>query len=753
MPSLRAIAGIALAAACLGPNALLRRPPRRVALAERLRNIPADGLPLRAPVRIRWNAHQIPFIEAEHDRDLAVALGIVHAHLRLAQIEIMRRLAQGRIAELLGPAALELDAILRTLDFCRAVPQILAALPAETRDWLQGFADGVNAVVARAPKRPHEFALLGIRPEPWTLSDLLALGRLAATDFTWRVWINLLRLRGRPDWPALWRRLMRDDSLPLPSFAGSAGLPAALERLLGPFERSGSNALAVSAGRSATRGALLAGDPHLSFLLPNLWLVAGCRSPSYHLVGMMIPGVPVVAFGRNARIGWAGTNLHAASSELFDVTDLPPGAFAERRERIKIRWWPDRAIIVRDSDYGPVLSDTPLLRGLPGRRLALHWIGHMPTDELTAMLAVNRARNWDEFRRAIDGFAVPAQNMIYADAEGHVGQAMAARLPRRPAQPPADLFLPPEARRHWDSFITAEDLPAVLDPPQGFVASANDRPQAATPAPIGFFFSPDDRIRRIGQLLEGEAPVTVERLQALQRDVMVPSAPELRDVLLRLLRPEPDVSGDGRRARLLAALRGWDGRYDADSAGALAFEMLVCFFARALHGGEDLALYAASWDPWALLREDLAMLDAQRLAAAAEAAAGQAAAELERLGSWGEAHRLRLAHLFAAAPGIGRRYRFVDAPVAGGNETLMKTAHGFSTGRHAARFGANARYISDFGDPDANWFLLLGGQDGWLGSTTFLDQYELWLRGEYVRVPLSPEAVRAQFPYETLLTP
>ncbi len=750
MLSFRTIAGIGLLTARLGLNALLRT-PRRVTLPERLGNLPTHDLPLRAPVRIRWNEHQVPFIEAGHDRDLAVALGMVHAHLRLAQLETMRRLATGRIAEVLGPAAVEVDATVRTLHLTRAVPEMLTRLPEPTRDWLQGFADGLNVMIDRAPVLPHEFAVHRLRPERWTVADLLALGRLAAADFTWRVWVRLLRLRGRPDWLRLWQRLMADEGVPVPSFAGGAGASVDMvETWLGAFGRPGSNSLAVAARRSATGGALLASDPHLSFVLPNLWLIAGYRSPSYHLVGMMIPGVPVMAFGRNPWIGWGGTSLHAASSELFDVTDLPESAIIPRRETIKVRWWADREIVCRDTEYGPVVSETPLLRA-PDRRLALHWVGHTPTDEITAMLAVNRARNWDEFSRAIDGFAIPAQNMIYADTRGRVGQAMAAKLPRRPGRPPPDLFVAPEARRHWESFVTAKDLPSLLDPERGFVASANNRPAAATAAPVGFFFSPDDRVRRIAALLGGHEAITPERLAALHRDVTLPSALELRDALLALAKP--DTAAGAQRGRLFAALRAWNGSYEIESAGALAFELLVYHFAHALHGDEDLAIYSASWDPWALLRADLRTVAPQALAAALERATERAAEGLARLGAWGDAHRLRLGHAFGTVPGIGRRYRYVDVPVGGSNESLMKTAHGFSGDRHAARFGANARHISDFADPDANFFVLLGGQDGWLGSTTFLDQFPLWRRSQYIQVPLSPETVRERFPHETVLTP
>jgi penicillin amidase len=123
------------------------------------------------------------------------------------------------------------------------------------------------------------------------------------------------------------------------------------------------------------------------------------------------------------------------------------------------------------------------------------------------------------------------------------------------------------------------------------------------------------------------------------------------------------------------------------------------------------------------------------------------------LRSWGEAHRLRLRHFLGRAPLIGRAYRYADLPSDGSNETVMKTAHGFAGGRHSIRYGANARHISDLSDPDENYFVLLGGQDGWLGSTTWLDQLELWRAGQYIKMPLRPKSVRQAFPHVTVLRP
>jgi penicillin amidase len=763
--SLQTLNGLSRLVARLALNHGVVRRRRTLSTAERLCQLPRHGLPLKQPVGMHWHERQIPFIEAADDRDLAVALGLVHGHLRLTQIEIMRRLAQGRLAEILGAAALPVDRAMRIVGFTRAVPEIDARLPAGSRAWLEGFVDGINAVIAGpaggpAPERPEEFRLLGIEPAPWTLADVLAVGRLAASDFTWKVWQKLIRLTGREDWDIIWERLITDNATAMPRFSGQGTAPGDpvddldFETLVDRAGRNGSNCFAVSAARSATGGAILASDPHLGLMLPNVWLVAGFKSPGFHAVGMMIPGLPVVALGRNAAIGWGGTSLHAGSSDLVDLSDLPPASITSRQETIRVRWGRPETVTIRETAHGPVITDIPRFASSGKGPLALTWIGHRPTDEVTAMLGLLQASDFDSFVTALDGFAAPGQTMIYADATGRIGSALAAHLPRRPHNPPADLAVPPEATQHWERVVTARDLPHAIDPPDGVLASANNRP-AGTVVPVGFFFSADERVNRIRTLLRAKERLSVPDMAAIQLDVVMPSSLGLARQLADLAGEGLPAAPDGKIAagEMLQALRDWDGAHRAESAGALAFELMVYYFLHRLHGEAEIDVFRATWDPWSLLHRDLATLDRPRLARAAGEAAGPAAHRFARFGSWGAMHRLRLAHPFGSVPVIGRRYRFAEEPVAGSNETVMKTSHGFHQGRHGARLGVGARHISDFANMDRNFFVLLGGQDGWLGSATFCDQLDLWRRGEFVQVPLRPETAHARFPHHMTLHP
>jgi penicillin amidase len=379
--------------------------------------------------------------------------------------------------------------------------------------------------------------------------------------------------------------------------------------------------------------------------------------------------------------------------------------------------------------------------------VALRWIGHAARDEFPAQHRVNRARSWAEFKDSLASFAIPGQNMIYAGSNGDIGHVLAAHVP-------ADAVAMSDhpIRRDgagWDRVLTSVELPAWYDPPSGYVVSANDRPAAPTPV-VGHLFSSDDRRDRIRALIEAAPQPTLETLAAIQQDVTVPDAARLARKLASAAR------NGGRRPtppqqNFLAALEGWDGCYEAGSAGAAAFERMLFHFARAFYAPRRLAAYSAAWTLRDLLLLDLETAARPLLERATWTALTRAARSHAR--GWGDMHRIRLRHPLGGVPVLGRRYRYFDLPSAGSSETVMKTAHSLAPGRHAVRYGSNARHISDLADLDENHFVLLGGQDGWLGSTTFADQVALWRAGAYVKMPLRPGTVRRLHPHVTRLEP
>ncbi len=745
--------GLVAVGGCMAGCTTLTSLPKPLDLTDRLAVFPVRSLPLEHPVNIYWDARQIPFIEAQSDDDAAFALGLVHAHLRLGQMGMVRMLAHGRLSEMVGPVAVDIDRGLRTLSFSRAAAAIERSMDEESRRWVGRFVDGINHYLATTERLPHEFAVLGLSREPWTVADVLTIGRLVGTDVNWLVWASLLPLRNRPDWPELWARLVQHGTASFPSFNGDPKT-ARLHEWLGRHARTGSNSLAVASSRTATGGSILANDPHLGIMIPNVWLIAGVKSPSYHVVGLMGPGLPIFAIGRNPQIAWGGTNMRAASSDLYDVSALPPAEISERREQIAVRWWFDEEVVIRETALGPILSDVPFLAEYDLPPSALRWTGHRASDEIGAMLAVSRARDFAEFRKAFDRFAVPGQNMLYADHQGHIGQVMAVQLPRRTAPPP-DILVDPEAAGDWDSIQSVRDLPFSFNPDSGFLASANNRP-AATGMPVGFFFSPDDRVQRMAEVIRSRTPVSIETVMELQQDVQMESARALRDLFVARLDATGIAGGaTGDAAEAIRRLRAWDGQYQPTSRGAVSFEQFRHGFTRAFYplafGEEEGRALAAVGRIAALLPADVAAASDEVVHAALVAGLESAAAGLATYTDWGDMHRLELSHPLAAAPLIGARYRFAEYGIGGSSDTLMKTAHDRSPERHGVQYGANARHVSDLSDPDANYFVLLGGQDGRLNSSTMLDQWPLWREGKYVQMPLTLEAVRERFSHKLVL--
>lgn len=653
--------------------------PENTSTRKRLAVFPDAPAPVQHPVTIRWDDNQIPFIDAETDHDLAFALGMVHAHLRLGQMSLLKRVAQGRLSEMFGPFTVDIDHALRILDYGRAAPEIERRLPDETRAWLDAFVAGLNHYQDNTDRLPPELALLGIEPEPWTVQDVLTIGRLAGTDVNWLVWFGLLEERLNGNWEHVWTRSLKAGTNGAESFSVDSRR-AALSSLLRGYSKSGSNSVVVGPQLSATGAPLIANDPHLGLSQPNFWLLVGMKSPSFHAVGMMAPGLPFIAIGRNPDIAWGGTNMRAASSELYNVALGPDAEIESRTETIGVRLWFDREVTIRNSRYGPIISDSPLIPKRPGEMLAIRWTGHQATDEITALLNANRARSVEEFRAAFKGYAVPGQNMLVADRAGNIGHVLAVRQPVRPNGPGVDVVKDPtDPRWRWYGYRDATELPMAFNPPQGFIASSNNRP-THTDTPISFFFSPDERVKRLQHLIgsAGTGGIDVAALQRLQRDVISSAALDLRT---RLLAAIDEAGVDDTAPDLVTALRAWDGAYDADSHGPVAFETLLYHVVHGVYGtgpDDELPPMVERWSQiTTFLADDLAALPAARRAELLRTALSAAGDDAARFPTWGDMHRLRVAHALGMLPVVGRFFTYMDLPAGGSRETVMKRAHGW----------------------------------------------------------------------------
>ena len=483
---------------------------------------------LGAPVTIVRDRWAIPHIEASSLLDASFALGFVHAQDRLWQMEFQRRLGAGRLAEILGAAALPSDRFMRTLGFYRLAEASLAHLEPDTVAWLQAYADGVNAFLqSRTGPLPPEFLILRHGElEPWRPADSLVWLRLMALDLATNYRDELARAR-------LARRLSAEqiadiwptypESAPVTLVELARALPwDELAAVLPPAEPGGvgSNAWVVGPGRSTTGGALLANDPHLGLQAPGVWYLAHLETPGLELIGATLPGIPAVVLGHNGTIAWGFTNTGADTQDLFiervDPEDptrylTPEGAapFEVREERIRIAGAPPVALTVRATRHGPVISDLLPDAAAFGadRVVALAWSALTEDDlALQALLGVGKARNWQQFVTALRDVGAPMQNIHYADTSGHIGFIAPGRVPIRrngDGRWPVPGWT---GEYDWQGWIPFEALPQTIDPAAGVLFNANNR---IVPADYPYLLTADweapHRARRLAQLLERDA--------------------------------------------------------------------------------------------------------------------------------------------------------------------------------------------------------------------------------------------------------
>jgi penicillin amidase len=597
---------------------------------------------LGKPVEVLRDAYGIPHIRAASLEDATYALGFVHAQDRLWQMEMNRRTAAGRLAEVLGESALEADRFLRTLGVRRAAEANFMRLDKETQSLLEAYAAGVNAFVGSSPVLPIEFWLTRAKFEPWTPVDSLGWIKMMAWDLggNWRS--ELLRMRlaktlplsrineflppypGEapleiPDLRKLYNSLEKEaprtaaaelgDRLP-PRTSGAQGGRDLLAGSLSDPESGaaglGSNNWVVSGARSATGKPLLANDPHLGLTAPAVWYFAHIVTPGFEAIGATLPGVPAIVLGRNSHFAWGFTNTGPDVQDLYlerldgagnYLSPDGPRPFTVYDETIKVKGGKDVQLQVRVSRHGPVISDVSRVaqEAAPrGHVVAMQWTA-LREDDLTMQAAAKmaRARDWQGFVAALRDFHSPQQNVVYADTQGNIGFVAAGRVPiRKPENDLKGLAPAPGwlAKYDWAGFIPYDELPRAHNPADGAIVTANHR---ITPRGYGHYITnewqPPYRANRIGELLGAVPKHSIGSFARIQGDVV--SLP-VRELLPRLARVTPK-SEEGRRA--LALLNAWDGTMVDDRAEPLIVSAWWREFTRAIYADELGDAFRTNW--------------------------------------------------------------------------------------------------------------------------------------------------------------
>jgi penicillin G amidase len=810
---------------------------------------------LSAPVTVQRDAHGVPHLRAASLDDLLFAQGFVTAQDRLWQMDALRRHAAGDLAEILGPSLLLHDRLQRTLQIRASADRAILTLPSDQLHFLERYAAGVNASMdLQRAHLPLEFRLLRYQPAPWTPRDSLLVGLVMFQDLTTSFTTELNReaLTARlpqhlvadlypvvtwrdhpPAQPIVDLTTPQKDipNVPLdesqtklnkpnkPVYTTSpADLLALQQTLRNPICEgcfAGSNDWVVSGTHTATGKPLLSNDMHLAHSVPGIWYQADLESPTpagnLHVTGVSLPGVPFIIVGHNEHVAWGFTNLGATVQDVYIEHTRGAGFSTQyesqngtwkpilhRQEIIHVKGNKDVAIDIAATQHGTAI--TPILSGvLPSekRTISLRWIIYDPAVVTPSFLAINTATDGASLVSAFSTFGGPAQNLVYADDQGHIGYHAVGHIPVRgsmttpsPISPvPTDAL---DTTQEWIGTIPYDKLPQATDPPNGILATANNRVTPDDyPYPITLDWGSPYRNQRIWKVLTDKSLSTKNQLTpadmlALQTDVYSDLDHAIAERLAYAIdhTSKPEFIHDKRLHQAADLLRDWNGNVDADAAA-------------------PAIVVAARAALWPLLLNP--QLSPQQPDAAAKTQSGAKSGQTQpipaTLYNWGNkayaeewlimhtpsrwltknyatwddllttavAQGLRVAN----APPDLSQWRYgqfrpieIEHPILG-QSTLLQRLIGVHTGtgiqpqsgddvtvKQVGRtFGPSERFTADLANLDHSTLDLVLGESANPMSPWFMDQWPAWYHGTTFPLPFTNPAVDAAATQTLTLSP
>jgi penicillin amidase len=721
---------------------------------------------LSAPVEVLRDPQGVPHLFASTLDDLARAAGYVHAQDRLFQMEILRRLGSGRLAELLGESAVTLDRTVRLYGLGLAASIELDRADTEVRSLLTAYAEGVNGYVeTHRNGLPPEFQILGVTPEPWEPTDSLAIVKWMAYLLSENASVERLRaqlidavgielaylLTGLPPPPEdkaglLLRSVGATEEVSALAAAASTFLP----RLPAAGGRGASNAWAVSGARSLTGRPLVASDPHLALQIPSTWYEMHLSGDGLNASGASLPGLPLIVIGHNDRVAWGVTALYADVQDQYVETLNPSdsGEYAVEdgwqgletsSETIEVAGGSDVTLEIKRTRHGVVVSGEPQ----SGRVLALRWDALWSGDAALAFLRANRAENWLDLAEALRTLTSPALGFVFADVDGNIGVFAAGQFPIRTG---FDGSVPVDGASgefEWEGYVPHELKPYRLNPEEGFLVSANHRFIHDDPEyPLGLDQLSSFRADRIATLLRARAQVTAADFRTIQADRYDPSTePILRHLVALNVEPGP-------LSEAQSLLRSWDGKmqggaapalYQAiysrlventfrDDVGEILYADLLDFIEMGFPGG----VYAIVDDPGSDLWDDRSTPTTEDRSAIFLRSLEEATTLLASLqGSsmsdwdWATLHAVSFEHTLGRERMLG--WLFNRGPASFGGSTYTVANAMVSLGESfRVRAGTSLRMVMEVGDWSSTTSVVPTGAAGHPLSSHYFDQNEDW---------------------------
>lgn len=764
-----------------------------------IRNISRRALPdynadvvlkgLTADVEVYRDKFGVPHVYAETEHDLYMAVGFLLAQDRLWQMDLLRRVTLGRLSEIFGESFVETDLLLRALRYTRKSMHLLEVSEPEVTDAIKAFADGVNQYIEAHPKSlPVEFAILGYKPEPWEPYHSLNLIGYMAWDLK-AGWSELLleKIKGVTD-SAHMVEILPDmsvyKSFVYPEFdtdMKSSSVVSDLMELTGKLNDlgveifSGSNNWAVSGEKSATGKPLLANDMHLSLNIPGIWyqmhqIVKG----KLDVTGVVLPGQPLIICGHNEKIAWGMTNTYVDNMDFYLEKINPSDSnqylyldewknFEAEQELIAIKGGDTVLKEIRFNHRGPVISG---FKGFENETITMHWVGDEFSNEMRTVYLLNRAGNWDEFKKALRTFRSISQNIVYADQEGNIELFCAAGIPVRERNEVFGILPGWTDEYNWKGMVPFEELPNSYNPQNGFVSSANNKTVDETyPYHISNWYALPYRIDRIRELLAEKEKLSVDDFRDIQLDQKSKMAIHFQPRLFEALGKLDGLSG--LQQQCMHLIESWDGVMGQTSPEAAIFETFYIKLRKNLFSdelGKELfenlitiptiirpAVYRILERNKSVWADDITTEEIETLTDIYVRSFLDAVDELRhKLGDdplkweWGSLHQITLKHPLSSARILDRVFSLNRGPCKVGGSFHTVSPYTYPADDPSqVNHGSSHRHIFTFDNWDESLSVIPTGNSGMPASKYYCDQTDMYLNGAYHKDLFSREVVVA----------
>jgi penicillin amidase len=742
---------------------------------------------LQAAVSVRYDERGVPHIQAQNELDMYRTLGYVHAQDRLFQLEMVRRLARGELAAILGPKLLNSDRLFRSLEI-RAYADAYADkmdLNTPANKALMAYLDGINQYQDTHPA-PLEFDLLGIPKRPFTPKDSVSVAGYMAYSFAaaFRTEPVLTYVRDQlgSEYLEVFDLAWHPEGVVTPNLAANdwqdlnrlaqLSQEAVADSGLALFE--GSNAWAVSGTRTASGKPLLAGDPHIGFSVPSVWYEAHLSYPGFELYGHHQALSATASLGHNLDFGWSLTMFQNDDIDLIAEKLNPDndnqvwyqGQWVElqsRSEQIEVKGADPVTLTLRRSPHGPIINDA--LGKHAGTTPIAMWWAFLETENpiLDGFYQLNRAETLEKARAASEKIHAPGLNIVWANAKGDIGWWAAAKLPLRPSGVNPSFILD-GSRSESDKlgFVPFSANPQEENPARGYIVSANYQPVPDSGIEVpGYYNLPARGIRLNQRLADNSVKWDLQNSQALQLDTGSGYAQRLLKPLLPILKS----AATAEEQEWVQLLSNWNGDHNLEDIAPTIFNQLVYQLAyKAMRDemGEDFfntlintriidfalpRLAAEANSPWWDNRDTSASEDR------AETVKVAWQASLKHLRNtlgvdtdnwqWGKTHTLTHGHPLGQQKPLDTLFNVGQFAAPGGHETPNNLSHKMGPAPWSVAYGPSTRRLVDFADPSHSLGINPVGQSGVAFDQHYQDQAESYINGQYIKQHFSEADVAA----------